>query len=131
MANYRKEVKTATIADGPDADLQFGQITAKEQGSDRAPAREKFNQSDSEFREAKATVANIAATIVTLIITAVITVLTLGSGAVAAPFLEVVLMVALTSGAASLGGECGPRKPFKARISTSPMRVSRGSRATR
>ncbi|HEV7559306.1 MAG TPA: hypothetical protein VGO00_27715, partial [Kofleriaceae bacterium] len=99
MGDYRREVLTSVISKGPDAGNQYGVITAEE-GGRIADAKARFNTSDSEFREAKAAVANIAATVVALVITAVVTILTAGT---ATGPVAVILLGAATAAASSAG----------------------------
>ncbi|NVB83762.1 MAG: hypothetical protein HOV81_35635 [Kofleriaceae bacterium] len=101
MADYRKQVLTGIISDPSKegAGEEYGKIDAAEKARiDEAKAR--FNQSDSEFRAAKAAVANVAATVVALIITAIVTILTAGTAT--GPLLTI-FYAAVTAAAASAG----------------------------
>ena len=102
MGDYRREVLTSVVSqDGQ----QYGQISAAEQ-SRIGDAKARFNQSSSDFRAAKSAVAQIAATVVALIITAVVTILTAGT---ATGPVAVILLGALTAGAASVGSNAAKK----------------------
>ncbi len=99
MGDYRRDVLTSVTAKGDNAGEEYGNITADE-AARIAESKERFNQSTSDFRAAKSAVATIASTVVALIITAVVTILTAGT---ATGPVAVILLGALTAGAASAG----------------------------
>ncbi len=103
MADYRRTVLTGLIADPTQADAasEYGQLSDGET-EQIGDTRAAYNTSREQFTAAKQRVADIAAAVVAIIITAVVTILTAGT---ATGPVAVALLGALTAGTASLGAQ--------------------------
>ncbi|MDC0747850.1 hypothetical protein [Polyangium mundeleinium] len=75
---YRAALRKARVTQKEKGEL-YGDVTETEAEEEIAPAAERAKEALQEFRQAKAKVANIAATVVSTLVAAVVTVLTAGA----------------------------------------------------